>query len=241
MKDEIDDILAVLESNNPQEGIEEAKNYLEENEVTAEEQSTLVYGIAVGYFKLGSYQNTVKWLKKTDDERRWLLAGYAYRELEEFSKSAGAFGQAAEEIEERTHEAKILQGQALILAGDIDRARDIFDQLIEEETQLEPDARAEVLLARGMVEMEEEKPKKAREWFDEIIEEHEETGFAGEAAFYLTQIHENIGQIDKALEYAQWMKDNGNEQQWEEVAAEYLKRLHKHKRNREDKMRGYEY
>ena len=241
MSDEIDSILEKLETDDPREGIEEAQKYLEERETDAEEESTLIYGVAVGYFKLGSFQNTVQWLKETDDDRRWLLAGYAYRELEEFEKSAASFAKAAKVIDERNAEARILQGQALILAGETGEAREIFDDLINNEDNLEDDARAEVLLARGMVEMEEDTPRKAREWFDEIIQEHEETGFAGEASFYSIQIHENIGQIDKALEYAQWLKDNGEESQWEEVAAQYLKRLHKHKRNREDKMRGYEY
>lgn len=241
VNEDIDDILAVLESDQPREGIETAREYLEENQVDSDEYSTLVYGIAVGYFKLGSYQNTVKWLKETDDERRWLLAGYAYQELEEFDKSANAFGKASEEIEDRREEAKLLRGQALILAGETGKAREIFNELIEKEDKLEEQVRAEVLLARGMVEMEEEAPREARPWLKKVLEEHEDTEFAGEAAFYLTQIHENIGKINKALEYAEWLKDNGNQQQWEKVASQYLKRLHEHKRNREEKMRGYEY
>jgi len=237
----MDAVLAELESSDPREGIETAREYLEEKDLAPAEESTLIYGIAVGYFKLGSYQNTVRWLKETEDDRRWLLAGYAYRELEEFNKSAASFEKASKLIDDRSSEARILQGQALILAGETARAREIFDELIENEDSLEAEARAEVLLARGMVEMEDETPREAREWFDRIIQEYEETGFAAESAFYLTQIHENLGKIDKALEYAQWLKDNGDEGQWGEVAAQYLKRLHQHRRNREDKMRGYEY
>ncbi len=235
----LDPILDKLEEEDPAAGIEAAKEFLENESPTDEERSQLAYGIAVGHFQLGGHEEASRWLKKTDDERRFLMLGFNLVELEKFSQAARAFEKAGETNAADKNECLLLQAQTLGLAQQFEEARKILDAQLKKE--LPAQLHSETLLARGTLALETEKPEQARVLFEKIVESTETDEFKSEATFHLVKIEQDAGKMDKAIEYANWLKDNGSQDFWRQAAQEELNKLQQDKRERQKKLRGYEY
>jgi hypothetical protein len=236
---DLDEILEKLEADSPSEAVEEAIEIYDNNDLAEEEKANLAYGIGVGYFKLESFNDVITWLDRTDDTRRWLLSGYALQQMDENVAAARAFEIASKKIPEQKVEAKLLQAQTLLLAEKPDQASPILEELLQEEN-LDLEIKKEILLTRARAAMGADKPREARPWLEEIFELDPESEFGMEAVFYLIQIEESAGQISKALEYAEWLKNNGSDENWRGVASEYLRRLHNHRRKQKGDLRDYD-
>ena len=236
--DKLDSILEMIESDRPAAGIEAGLELLESEELTAPQRSELAYALGVGYFKSASYKKSLQWLDRSKDDRRWLLSGYALQQIDENEGAARAFAIASRTIPEQKQESRLLQAQALLMAEKPAAAASRLDEILTDavKEELEP----EVLLSRGIAAQAAENSKEARKWFQKLYEKYTDSDFAFEAAFYLIQVEESLGQIKKALEYAEWLKNNSSEQVWQEIASEFLRRLHGHRRNQKGDLRNYD-
>jgi len=235
----IEDYLAALEADDPAEGIKETIAFLEEEMPTEEEKSKLSYGLATAYFRLDEPEEVVRWLEETEDDRSYQLLGFNLIKMEDYEEAARAFRKAARHRPEDEKECQLLEAQALALAGEHDRARELLDGLLE--LDVKPDFRAECRLNRGTIEVEAGEEAKARQWFEDILDSDDSHRFKSEAAFHMVRIATREGQFDEAIEYAEWLKNEGREQRWREVGMDYLRKIKKERRKRRNKLRDYEY
>lgn len=236
---DLDSVLAQLEEDDPQTGIEAAKDYLAENDTDEENQSQLAYGIAVGYFRQGKHEKASKWLQKTEDDRRFLMLGFNLVEMEKFEEAARAFEKASRSQPTDEDECLLLQAQTLGLAEKYEKAREILDAQLKKE--LPPDLRSETLLARGTVALETGQTDQARVLFEKVHTDTETNEFKSEATFHLLNIEKESDKIEKAIEYAEWLKENGEQDFWRQAAQEELNKLKQDKQKRQNKLRDYEY
>ncbi|MFB6355905.1 MAG: tetratricopeptide repeat protein [bacterium] len=239
MDPEVESILGKLEGKAPEEGIEEAREYLEQGDPTEEERDDLVYGIAVGYFHLGAHKRTLQWLEKSNDDRRALLSGFCYMENDQYEKAADALERASELQPEYESETHIMKGQAHFFNEDYDQARSVFHEVLEH--PLSDDQNAETLLSLSMVEMSDDNVQQARDHLQKIVTEFSHTDFKLEAMYYLCESLESLGKVDEAVEFAERLKREGEDTSWEERAGELLQRLRGHQSNREEQLRNYEF
>ncbi len=235
----IEDYLAGLEADDPAEGIKDTLAFLEEETPTKEEKSKLAYGLATAYFRLNKSEEVVRWLEETNDDRSYQLLGFNLIKMEKHEEAARAFRKAARQRPEDENECQLLEAQALALAGEHERARDLLDELLE--LNVKPDFRAECRLNRGTVEVEAGDKQEARQWFEEILKSDDSQRFKSEAAFHMVRITMQAGQFEEAIEYAEWLKEEGKEQRWREAGIDYLRKIKKERRKRRNKLRDYEY
>ena len=237
---EVEDILEVLESDQPAPGIERARELLDESELDPEDDSRLRYGIAAGMFKLSNYEGALQWLEQTDDPRRHIFQGFCYLELDRFTNAVEAFEQAAEAEPDRKHEAILMQAQSLVLANRLDRAKTLYESLVNEDP-LPENITMESRLGLAVTCMETENYSRAQELLEWVLNQEEGSGYHPQALFYIVEVHEKLGQVEQAINRAQELKNWEEDSMWEDVAGRFLQRLHDQKKNRHSRLRDYEF
>jgi len=237
---EVEEILEVLESDDPGPGIERARELLDDPELGPEDDSRLRYGIAAGMFKLANYEGALQWLEQTDDPRRFIFQGFCYLELDRFTNAGEALQQAAEAEPDRKHEAKLMQAQSLVLADRLDRAKTLYESLVEE-NNLSENITMECRLGLAVTCMETENYSRAQELLEWVLNREEDSDYHPQALFYIVEVHEKLGQVEQAITRAQELKQWEDDSMWEDVAGRFLQRLHDQKKNRDSRLRDYEF
>lgn len=239
MSDGIDEILGMLEGDDPVDGVKRAKQRLKNGDLTSDQKNDLIYGIAVGLFHQEKFESSLKWLEKSNDSRRKLLTGFCHMELEQFSKAEKALQEAGELQPEHRIETQIMRGQALYFCEEYDQARQLFDEVLD--GSISDEKEAETLLSLGMLESAEDNLSLARDHFKRIVDELSDTGFYLEGMYYLVEAYEQSGNVDKAIEYAELLSEDGTNTPWEPMAGELLQRLRQLESNRKQQLRDYEF
>lgn len=237
--DEVEQLLSRLEEDEPRQAVESTREYLETHEPAPQQRSKLTYGLAVGFFKLGSYEKAIRWLKKTDEPRRWLMIGFALLRLERFEDAARAFDKAGESQPGRRNQALLLQANALVLGDNTTQARHRYDELMERSPGHE--VAAEARFERGRMEAEEENVETALGWLQEVLDHNADSPFALEAALLMVRLHRDQDRIERALDRARWIKNRADDPEWTQLGKELVNRLQNEKSTRVEQLRDYEF
>jgi tetratricopeptide (TPR) repeat protein len=239
MSEDIRPILEELESDDPEDAIERAKQYLDEEDPTDDEASQLNYGIAAGLFKLANYRGALERLAQSHDPRRHIFRGFCYLELEEPMEAVGAFDDAAEAEPDRRDEAHLMKAQSFMLADEVDEAQSLYRDLSERDLVEHVEIETHLGLAVSYIETEDY--SEARELLESILDDYGEHQYQPEALFYLVEALESLGQVEAAVERAEELQELGEDTMWEEMAGQLLQRLHDQSQDRRSKLRDYEY
>lgn len=237
---EVDDVLKTLESDQPGPGVEQAKNMLEDEDLSDKDDSRLRYGIAAGLFKLANYQGALQWLEQTDDPRRHIFKGFCYLELDRHTNAVEAFDAAASAEPERKHEAQLMKAQSLVVADRLAEARDLYQKLVSA-NGLPETIRIEAHLGLAVTSMETGNYARAQELLETVLDSQEGTDYHPQALFYIVEVYEKLGQVERAVERARELKNWEEDSMWEDVAGRLLQRLHDQKKNRRSRLQDYEF
>lgn len=236
---EVEEILKQLESDNPDPGIEQAREKLDEDDLSEEDVSRLNYGIAAGLFKLANYRGALDWLEKSQDPRRHIFRGFCHLELEEPEQAVSAFEEAAQSEPDRQNEALLMKAQSLMILDRVEEAQDLYEELIERTSATNVSIESRMGLAVSCIETDDY--SRARDLLESILDQYEETEYRPEVLFYLVEVLESQGQVEQAVERAEELKEIGEDTMWEGMAGELLQRLHNQSKDRRSKLRDYEY
>lgn len=236
---EIDTILEELEDDNPHKGIRQAREFLEGQTLSEEERSKLAYGLATGLFKIGSYHEALQWLERTDSERRRMLEGFCWMNLNNPSQAREAFLQSAKSMEEHRVESLLLAAQALAQQGNLDETLKELRRL--DDRDVPGRVGSEIRFNIGLIHEEKENYEKARDWFEEVRQDGTEF-FSDEALFHLAVTYEELGQIETALDYLDRLEERIDEDTELRDALQRAKnRLDREEKDRTEKLRQYDF
>lgn len=195
---DLEPVLEKLEEDQPHEGINEARELLSDDSLSEEEYSRLSYGLATGLFKIGSYHEALDWLERSNSERRWMMEGFCWMNLKDPSRARKAFLKSARTMDGNRIESLLLAAQALAQSGELEEALEELKRLNDRDVPGR--VGAEVRFNIGLIHEEKEQFDRARDWFRKLREDGTEH-FTDEALFHLAVSCEELGQIEKAMDY----------------------------------------
>lgn len=237
---DVDSLLESLESDDPREAISQSQALLEEDsDLSDQDRSRLSYGLAAGYFKIGSYVDALEWIDVTNSERRWMLKGFCHMNLQQPQQARESFLEAARKASSNTPEALLLAAQCLATQENYDAALEEFRSLLDRDLPYR--MKAEIRFNVGLIYEEREDFTEARNWFRDILEDESGDAFVDEALYHLARLLEDEGKIDRALDLIDRLDDRvEDDSRDDELVKNFRSRLHNTKKDRPDQLREYE-
>lgn len=235
---DLEPVLEKLEQEQPHEGITEARDLLSADSLSDEQYSRLSYGLATGLFKIGSYHEALEWLGRSDSDRRWMMEGFCWMNLKDPSRARTAFLKSAKTMDENRFESLLLAAQALAQTGNLDEALAELERLNDREVSGR--VGSEVRFNIGLIHEEKEQFDQARDWFRRVCEDDNEH-FTDEALFHLAVSHEELGQIEVAMEYLDRLDERvEDDSELSQALDRARNRLSKNDKKRTQQLRQYD-
>lgn len=237
---DVDDLLEDLESEDPREALREARDRVENDEISEEDRSRLSYGIAAGYFKIGIYGDALDWLERTDSKRRWMLKGFCHSNLDQHKIARESFLKAAREQPGNARGALLLAAQCLAAMEEYESAVDELEGLLGQDPP--PRMAAEIRYNLGMIHAETGDLDRARDRFETVVEGRDPDAFVDESLLQLAQVLEDLGQIEPALERVNQLDERiEDDSEDTRIVSKLRSRLQNQQKDRTDQLRDYDF
>lgn len=235
----VEQILAKLEGEDIEAGIEQARETLATGDPDPEETEQLVYGLGAAHFQLENYEQACKWLTKSNSDRAPFLLGFTQRGLDDHLAAAEAFERAAEVQPEKENHARFLRAQSLWQHGNHEQAQDLFEQLIQKTD--DRSFLAEVRLDFALRLRNQDQADRGHDILQELYSDYLDTTSGQWAGLFLTRWHQSQGRTEQALDVAQTTLEETDDPDLITQLDPMISELQEIKSHQESDLGNYEY